>query len=148
MSQAVPDQQRTNRAAASLDRSAEITNMTNYLQSSGIFGVLAILTGFIITVAGVLVLLLTKSRRAHIFSVISAGLPILVGVAGSLIGYSTTHERMYSGSVAPSASMIQAWHSELASPTFVGATVALPLFVLLGVLFSFRTKHLQGNRSN
>lgn len=81
-------------------------------------------------------------------SVISAGLPILIGVAGTLIGYSTTNKGMHGGSVAPRATMIQAWHSELASPTFVGAAVALPLFVLLGVLFTYRTKHLQGKRSN
>lgn len=122
--------------------------MTHYLQSSGLFGVLAILAAFFVAIAGILVLLLTRSRRIHILSVISAGLPILVGATGTLIGYSTTHDGIYGGSIAPSASMIDAWHSELASPTIIGAATAFPLFVLLGVLFAFRTKYLQEKRVN
>lgn len=118
---------------------------TNYLQSSGIFGVLAILTGTVVAIIGILILLLTKSRRAHILSVISAGLPILVGAAGSLVGYLTTRNVMHD-KFASDPSVMHQWHSELASPTIVGATIALPLFVLLGFLFAFRTKHLDGKR--
>jgi hypothetical protein len=105
--------------------------MTHYLQSSGIFGLLAILTGFIVAIAGILVLLFARSRRAHMIAVISAGLPILVGAAGTLIGYFMTRDLVLNSPHAQDATRIHAWHSELASPAIVGAATALPLFVLL-----------------
>jgi hypothetical protein len=99
----------------------------------------------VVAIIGVLILLHTKSRRAHMLSVISAGLPILVGASGFLVGYLTTRNMMHDKFASDPSAMRQ-WRFELASPTFVGATIALPLLVLLGILFAFRTRHLDGKR--
>ena len=121
--------------------------MINYLQSSGIFGILAILTGFVVAITGILVLLLASSRRAHLVSVIAAGLPILIGATGTLMGYFMTRDFILNSPHAQDANRIHAWYSELASPAIIGVATGLPLFVLLGALFVFRSKHLQERRS-
>lgn len=120
--------------------------MTNHLQSGGIFGVLAILTGLAVAIAGILILFLARSRRAHVFSVISAGLPILVGATGTLIAYVGTRDFMLSSSNASNVDRVHQWYSELASPTIVGAATALALFILLGVLFAFRSRQRREKR--
>ena len=117
--------------------------MIHYLQSSGIFGSLAILTGVFVAIASTLVLLIGRSRRAHKISVIAAGIPMIIGATGTVIGYLTTRDQMLDNSAMQDASVINTWHSELASCAIIGVAIALPLFIVLGVLFVYRSKHLQ-----
>jgi hypothetical protein len=116
--------------------------MMHYLQSSGIFGSLAILVGFFSAIAGILILFLSRSRRLHFLSVVAGGLPIVVGAAGSLVGYLRTREstlRMY----ASDPTVIREWHLELISPMIVGAMIAIPLLIFLGVIFVIRSKQIK-----
>ena len=114
----------------------------NHLQSSGISGLLAILAGLFVAIAGILIILLSKSRKARFLSLLASGIPVLIGAAGTLVGYWRTHESIL-GMDGVDPNIIHDWQIELASSAIVGAATAVPLIIVLGILFAIRAKQIR-----
>jgi hypothetical protein len=116
--------------------------MIHYIQSSGIFGALAILTGFFVAITGILIILIARSRRARFLSLLASGIPVLVGATGTLVGYFVTRESTLSN-FGSDPTIIQAWHNELLSSTIIGIITAIPLLIVLGILLAIKSKQVK-----
>lgn len=106
----------------------------DFLQKSGIFGIPIILFFFLLLVTGILVVAITRSRRAILTFSILAFFPLILGVLGTVVGnilVSKDTQRFSANPEAARAMEVEA-RREASIPAYMGSGATIALLIACG----------------
>jgi hypothetical protein len=103
------------------------------LQSSGIFGLIILLLTPMLMVAGIIVVAVTKSRRAAYSLCVAALFPLMLGILGTFLGYMAVNETAKVSTEQAVESHIESGRSEARAPGYVGLAASAILLMAGGI---------------
>jgi hypothetical protein len=103
------------------------------LQSSGIFGLIILLLTPMLMVAGIIVVAVTKSRRAAYSLCVAALFPLMLGILGTFLGYMAVNETAKVSKEQAVQSHIESGRSEARAPGYVGLAASAIVLMAGGI---------------